>query len=153
MAAEFLFYHLTDTPLERTLPDLLERSLARGWKVCVRGGHADGLSRIDGLLWSYRDDSFLPHGATGGPHDSDQPILLCTSGNGNQADVLMLVDGARADPSDAEGFQRICLLFNGYEDQALSDARVDWKSVSDAGLTAVYWAREDGRWIEKARSA
>jgi hypothetical protein len=29
--AEFLFYHLTQAPLSRALPEVLSRSLQRGW--------------------------------------------------------------------------------------------------------------------------
>ncbi|MEO1549569.1 MAG: DNA polymerase III subunit chi [Pseudomonadota bacterium] len=151
--AEVLFYHLTDSPLDTVLPEMLERSLARGWRVVVRGPVAAELNRLDAHLWTYRDDSFLPHGRAGGDHDAAQPVLLTDRAEvPNGAKVLMLVDGARVDPGEVGGFDRVCLIFNGHEEPALIAAREDWKAVTGAGLTGVYWAQDGGRWIEKARA-
>ncbi|MFL4968611.1 MAG: DNA polymerase III subunit chi, partial [Xanthobacteraceae bacterium] len=33
---EILFYHLQGQPLDRVLPNLLERSLERGWRIVVQ---------------------------------------------------------------------------------------------------------------------
>ncbi|MFT7524252.1 MAG: DNA polymerase-3 subunit chi, partial [Candidatus Paceibacteria bacterium] len=60
--AEVLFYHLTRTPLEVTLPDLLTKSRARGWNVVVRAGSAERLDWLDQRLWLGADTSFLAHG-------------------------------------------------------------------------------------------
>ena len=59
---EMLFYHLQRQPLERVLPTLLERSLERGWRVVVQAPSEERVDALDAHLWTYRDDSFLPHG-------------------------------------------------------------------------------------------
>ena len=59
---EILFYHLQRQPLERVLPALLEKSLERGWRVVVQGSSEERLEALDAQLWTFRDDSFLPHG-------------------------------------------------------------------------------------------
>ena len=59
---EVLFYHLERQPLDRVLPSLLEKTLERGWKAVVRCGSEQRLEALDLALWTYRDDSFLPHG-------------------------------------------------------------------------------------------
>ena len=41
--AEALFYHLERQPLERVLPTLLERTLARGWTAVVQSGSEERL--------------------------------------------------------------------------------------------------------------
>lgn len=64
---EILFYHLERQSLESALPLLVEKSLERGWRVVVRAGSAERLDAIDTALWTYREDSFLPHGATARP--------------------------------------------------------------------------------------
>ncbi|MEO1918979.1 MAG: DNA polymerase III subunit chi, partial [Paracoccaceae bacterium] len=88
--AEVLFYHLTQTPLERTLPELLEKSLQRGWRVLVKGGDADRLAFLDGVLWTYRDDSFLPHGVAGEGAEHQPIYLTVDDDEPNNADVLFL---------------------------------------------------------------
>ncbi|HPG22150.1 MAG TPA: DNA polymerase III subunit chi [Amaricoccus sp.] len=151
--AEVLFYHLTATPLDRTLPDLLEKSLARGWRVLLRCGTQDGLAALDRALWSYRDDSFLPHGPATTADPERQPVLLTLGAeNANAAEVLMLVEGATATVAEMSGFLRVCLLFDGGDAAAVEAARARWREVTAAGLAAVYWAQEDARWVRKAAS-
>jgi DNA polymerase-3 subunit chi len=148
-----LFYHLTASPLERNLPEMLEKSLARGWRVILRCGSEPGLAQLDALLWTYRDDAFLPHGTAAAGHADRQPVYLTLGAeNPNGATVLMLVDGARATPQEMAGFMRTCLIFDGADPRALEAARDDWRAVRTAGLTAVYWSLEGGRWVKKAEA-
>ncbi|MCP5086072.1 MAG: DNA polymerase III subunit chi [Rhodobacteraceae bacterium] len=149
--AEVFFYHLTRSPLEQALPELLERVLARGWRALVRGADTNRLKWLDDRLWLWRDAAFLPHGLSGGAHDAGQPVLLTLDAeNRNLADVLLLVDGAKTDPGEAGEFSRVCLMFDGNDAQAVEAARGEWKALTDAGIAAQYWAQEDGNWVKKA---
>ena len=149
--AEVLFYRLGASPLEAALPDLLEKALARGWKVLLRVGSEAGLALLDDALWTYRDDAFLPHGRAPGAHAARQPVLLTTTrDNLNGAELLMLVIGSRAEPAEMAAYARTCLIFDGADEPALATARDDWRAVTSAGLPAKYWAQEDGRWVQKA---
>lgn len=151
--AEVYFYHLTQRPLDQALPELLEKVLERGWKAVVRGRNRARLERLDTVLWTRRDADFLPHGMAGGDHDAEQPVLLTTeTDTPNAADILLLVDGARADPAEAAGFARLCLMFDGNNAEELTSARADWKAVTASGLPAQYWAQDDGRWVKKAEA-
>lgn len=133
------------------MPELLERCLARDWRVCIEGRSRDVMDALDRHLWTYREDSFLPHGLEGQAHDKDQPILLSTTPeNRNGADVLMLVDHAEVSIERLAKFERVCVFFDGHNEDAVSKARVDWKAVKDAELEAKYWAQVDGRWQQKA---
>lgn len=152
--AEVFFYHLTATPLEQTLPWLVEKALARDWSVLIRCGSEAGLSSLDALLWIFRDESFLPHGLASDPNAARQPVCLTLSdGNANGADVLMLVDGARVAPEEPHGYRRVCLMFDGNDAAALDVARADWRACGKAGLAATYWAQDGGRWVQRATSA
>ncbi len=151
--AEVLFYRLTETPIESTLPELLEKCLDRGWRVLVGVGSTTGLAFLDARLWTYRDDTFLPHGLATSAHAARQPILL-TAGteNLNGAEVLMLTYGARAAPDELARFVRACVIFDGTDEANVAIARDDWRAVTAAGLPAKYWAQENGRWTQKAAS-
>jgi DNA polymerase III subunit chi len=150
---EVLFYHLTASPVEQALPDLLEKALARGWRVLLRCGSEEGMAFLDRHLWTYRDDAFLPHGTAEIGHARRQPVYLTTGAeNPNAAEVLMLVMGARPKAAEMAGFTRVCLLFAGADAPAVAAAREDWKAVTAAGRPARYWAQEAGRWTQKARS-
>lgn len=147
--SEVLFYHLEGQPLERVLPTLLEKSVERGWRAIVETSSRERATAIDALLWTYRDDSFLPHGVAGEATDPDQPVLITMdAGNANAANVRFFVD--RAVPQSGEGYERIVYLFSGHDPDAVSEARVAWKALQD-GNTLTYWQQdENGRWVKKA---
>ncbi|MBP7242006.1 MAG: DNA polymerase III subunit chi [Amaricoccus sp.] len=149
--AEILFYRLSESPVEAALPNLLERSLERGWRVLLRVGSDAGLAFLDERLWTFREDGFLPHGVAGGRHDARQPVLLTRSAeNANGANVLMLALGARAGVDEMAGYERACLFFDAGDAAAVAAARDDWRAVVAAGLPAKYWGQENGRWMLKA---
>ncbi|WP_113912749.1 DNA polymerase III subunit chi [Roseovarius dicentrarchi] len=146
------FYHLTHTTLEQTLPMLLEKARGAGWRVAVRGSTAAHLDALDEALWlAGGDDAFLPHGRAGQPHEADQPILLTTAADmPNGATCLMVVDGADVDPAEVTRLDRVCVLFNGNDEAAVAQARVQWKTLTGAGCAAQYWSEASGRWEKKA---
>ncbi|MEO6015535.1 MAG: DNA polymerase III subunit chi [Devosia sp.] len=146
---EILFYHLESQPLERVLPVLLEKTLERGWRAVVETASRERAGAIDTMLWTYRDDSFLPHGIAGEETDAEQPVLVAADdANPNAAAVRFYVD--RAVPQTAEGYERIVYLFSGHDPDAVSEARVAWKALLP-GNTLTYWQQEDGgRWVKKA---
>jgi len=144
--SEVLFYHLERASLEEVLPGLLEKSLARNWRVVVRFTSHERLVAIDDHLWTYKDDSFLPHAAKG--EGASQPIWLTeTDEMPNAPDIVFLVDGAQADLDNLKPLQRSVMIFDGHNEEALLKARGFWKSVKEAGLEATYWRQtEAGRW-------
>lgn len=146
---EILFYHLETQPLERVLPVLVEKSLERGWKVVVETGSEERAEVIDNLLWTFRDDSFLPHARAGGSEDALQPVLITTlPHNPNGADVRFFVD--RAVPQSGEGYKRIVFMFSGHDPDAVTEARAAWRALRD-GNEVTYWQQESGgRWVKKA---
>lgn len=147
---EVLFYHLQTLPLERVLPDLLERSLARGWRAVVKAGSAERLEALNTALWTYREISFLPHGTREDGPPEDEPIFLTTqSENPNAAQVLFLVDGAT--PEAITDFTRCVLMFDGQDESAVAAARQHWSALKAAGHDATYWLQnEAGGWEKKA---
>src|SRR5229473_3538716 len=116
---EMVFYHLQRQPLAQVLPTLIEKSLERGWRVVVQAGAEERIEALDAHLWTYREDSFLPHGTWREAEASQQPILLTLNDdNPNGAAVRFLLDGA-AVPPDAATYQRIVLLFDGDDPDAV----------------------------------
>lgn len=151
---EVRFYHLTEMPLERALPPMLERTLERGQRAVVRGRNAERLGLLDRQLWTWGDASFLPHGLDGDPDPARQPVWLTTGGAvPNDAQALFLVDGAAAETGEMAGMQVTAILFDGHDPAAVDAARGQWRTVTAAGLPAVYWAQDDGRWVKRAESA
>ena len=148
-ACEVWFYHLERTALDQALPELLEKTLGRGWRALVVSPLADRIEHLDGWLWSWREESFLPHGVAGEPHAARQPVLLATSAaNDNQAQALFLIDGA--EPPDLTGFERCLILFDGREEAAVAAARGRWKELKGRGHAVSYWKQTDRGWEKSA---
>jgi DNA polymerase-3 subunit chi len=148
---EIRFYHLLEQRLERVLPQLLEISLERGWRVVVQASSAERIEALDAQLWTYRDDSFLPHGVSGNPDAADQPVLLTADeSNLNNATVRFLIDGAPL-PADLSQYERLVLIFDGNDDDLVARAREQWTQAKAGGHDASYWQPDDsGRWVQKA---
>jgi DNA polymerase-3 subunit chi len=144
------FYHLERTSLDQALPELLEKTLARGWKALVRSPERERVDHLDGWLWRYRDDAFLPHGVEGEPQAERQPVLITTGmGNANAADALFLIDGA--DAGDISPYQRCILLFDGRDDAAVAQARQRWTQFKGQGFQVSYWQQgEASGWRKEA---
>jgi DNA polymerase III subunit chi len=156
---EVLFYHLQNMALENVLPPLLEKSLERGWRVVVQSTSQERVDALDAHLWTYRDDSFLPHatwragdvsragGVSRAGDAQDQPIVLAVEeGNPNRANVRFLIDNA-ALPADSNAYDRMVLVFNGDDGEALAAARGAWTDCKARGFEVTYWqADERGRW-------
>jgi DNA polymerase-3 subunit chi len=149
-AGDVWFYHLERTSLDQALPELLEKTLARGWRALVRTTAPERAEHLDGWLWSFRDDSFLPHGADGELMAERQPILITTEmSNPNGANALFLIDGA--DAGDVSAYERCVLLFDGRDEAALAAARGRWAGFKQAGAAVSYWRQGDaGGWRKEA---
>src|SRR6202048_3054352 len=135
---EMVFYHL-DRPLERALPPLLEKSMERGWRAVVQGASEERIDALDAHLWTFREDSFLPHGTWREAQASEQPVVLTIHGdNPNRAAVRFLIDGALV-PSDLTGYERIVLMFDGADPEAVAAARECWRKAKAQAFEVTYW--------------
>jgi len=148
------FYHLTRDPLEALLPTLIGKALEIGLKVALRCAEPTRMQALDRQLWM--GDGFLPHGLAGGPHDADQPVLLVADATPagdlpNKPGCLITLDGAVVDAQEAQAVDRLCVVFDGTDEAAVTAARAQWRSLTGAGVEAEYWSRESGRWECKAR--
>lgn len=147
-ACEVWFYHLERTALDQALPELLQKTLQKGWRALVRFADQGRAETIDTRLWTWRDDAFLPHGLSTEPMAERQPILLTTElENANDAQALFVLDGAEVGSLDP--YERCILLFDGADPQALAHAREQWKALKASGAVVSYWREGETRGWEK----
>lgn len=147
-SCEVWFYHLERSSLDQVLPDLLDKTLKKGWRAVVRTGAAERLEHLDSWLWSFRDESFLPHGLADEPFAEHQLVLLTTAmDTPNAAQALFLIDGA--EPGDLMAHERCIVLFDGRDEAALSQARSRWKTFRAEGRPISYWRQGETRGWEK----
>jgi DNA polymerase III subunit chi len=146
---EVLFYHLEYQPLERALPALVERTLERNWRAVIEVGSEERLEALDTLLWTYREESFLPHGTRRDGNPQQQPVFLTSSqDNPNGATVRFLLDGAQL--ADVTSYARVVYVFDGRDASAVERAREEWRRVKAAGCEVTYWQQSpEGGWQKK----
>ena len=147
------FYHLTREGLAQALPKLITASQAKGWRVAIRGP-SPVLDHLDAALWLGPEDGFLAHGRAGGAHDALQPVLLTEEQGAaaNGATCLMSVGGAEVSIEEIAEMDRVCIVFDGQDGEAVQQARGQWKALTAGGAAAQYWSQESGRWQKKTES-
>jgi len=146
---EVYFYHLERRTLDDVLPTLLELSLKRGWRAAVQAASEERVAALDTLLWTYREESFLPHGTAHEGRASSQPIYL-TAGddNPNAAQIRFLVDGVTL--ADTSPYLRVAYVFDGRDQEAVEQARAAWQEAKSRGDAVSYWQQDtNGRWQQK----
>jgi DNA polymerase-3 subunit chi len=150
---EIRFYHLERSTLESALPTMLERVLGRGQRALVVVGSTERLAALNAHLWTYRTDSFLPHGTAADGLVEEHPVLIAVGdadpvdSNVNRADVVFLTDGAHV--GDLERFKLCVELFDGADQEALAAARRRWRDYKAQGHALTYWRQTDAGWKEE----
>ena len=153
---EIWFYHLQHQPLDKVLPNLVEKALDKGWRVVVQASAEERLDALDDTLWTYADASFLAHGRARDGDAEMQPIYLTTgSENPNGAKLRLFVEGADVPAALAttprEAYERLILLFDGADEDQLVAARMQWKTLKEQGHILAYWQQgARGGWEKKA---
>lgn len=143
------FYHLTRKTMEQALPELLEKTHARGLRSVVMAGSAERVEALASHLWTYKPNFFLPHGTARDGHAEQQPIWITElDENPNGATVLFLVDGAATERTDR--FDILCEIFDGHDEAAVRAARAKWKTHQGAGHAISYWRQTEKGWTKEA---
>jgi len=146
---EIGFYHLRASPLDRALPQLLEKAYAGGHRVVVLAGSSERVDHLNTLLWTYNDEAFLPHGSAKDGNPARQPIWLTVEDeNPNQASMLVLIDGASS--TRLADYKRVCDMFDGNDPAAVEAARTRWKEAKEAGHALTYWQQTEKGWEKRA---
>ncbi|MBB36885.1 MAG: DNA polymerase III subunit chi [Hirschia sp.] len=146
-AGEWWFYHLERGAIEAALGPLLDKCLQRNWRVLLVAD-TQRLRDLDSALWTWKDDSFTPHGL-----DNDQPerqpILISANPDPkNNPHVLVLLDGS--EPGQGS-YERIMVVFDGADTPVRNKARQQFKAARDAGAGVRYFQQTvSGGWEQKA---
>ena len=146
------FYHLQQKTLDEVLPKLLQKAYSTGKRIKVKIGTEERVEFINSLLWTYNDESFLPHGSKKDGFADQQPIWLSADiENPNTALFLFLVDGAEENAETLTQYERVFNILDGNSAEAVQQARRLWKEYKNSGCEVYYWQQDNaGKWIQKA---
>ena len=138
-------------PVGSVVPKLLHAALRQDMRAVVRSPDAARIEALNASLWE-GGTAFLPHGADGDDHPEELPVFLTTTtAVPNHAQLLVLLDGA--DDSDADAFQRVCMLYDATDPEATRSAEAFGRARSDSD--GLQWSvqTDEGRWERAAASA
>jgi len=144
------FYHLLTRTIDQTLPDILQKGLSAGHRIVVRVKNDAEAERLAAHLWTYKAESFLPHGTKKDGHAEHQPIWI-TPGDDipNNANMIVILNGSLVG-TDNESLTLCCDLFDGNDAEAVQSARTRWKHYKDQNMSLAYWQQTDKGWDQKA---
>ncbi|GLQ19922.1 DNA polymerase III subunit chi [Algimonas porphyrae] len=147
---EYWFYHLEASTLKGVLPDLLTKTLSKGWRALVRFPDGTDLAEWDDYLWTFQDQSFLPHGREDRGRADQQPILLSNATEAASGfDAVFLIDGAAL--ASVEGASRVMVMIDGRSEDAVQRERARWKALKNQDAKMSYWQQtSQGGWEKKA---
>lgn len=113
-------FYVLESPAERetlrTACRLAEKAWTRGHRVFIHTASSDAARSLDDLLWTYRQDSFVPHALYGGSGASEalEPVLV---GDGTRIpeDIDVLINLTGTVPAFADRSSRIAEIVGGDE--------------------------------------
>ena len=146
----FDFYHLQKTPLEQVLPKLCEKAYSTGKRIKILVGNDERVEFLNSLLWTYSEESFLPHGSKKDGFAEEQPIFISASeDNENGAELLILVDGAMPNLDVLKPYERVLNIFDGNDEASLNNSRDYWKMIKSTDGELHYWQQKDNGSFEQ----
>lgn len=146
---EIRFYHLQNQSLEQALPALVSKAYENGHRIVIKSA-SDRIEKINEHLWTYKPESFLPHGSAKDGNAEKQPIWITDKDeNPNDADLLILTNNQSCE--GLENYKLVCEMFDGRIDEDVQAARARWKAHKDSGHNLTYWQQTpQGGWDKKA---
>ncbi len=97
---------------ERFICRLVEKAWHQGYRIYIHTDSAEQTERLDNLLWTFKQDSFLPHDIYSDVTHSVAPILLGHTTTLESLDAQVLVNLADEIPHFFNQFTRIAEIIN-----------------------------------------
>jgi DNA polymerase-3 subunit chi len=111
---------------------LTSKAFEQGQSVFIHADSSEQAARIDEMLWTFRDISFIPHARIDSPEAEQAPILIGTEIIGSNASVLLNL--AHPAPSAFHDFQRVVEIVPLEADRR-REARQRFRFYQDQGIT------------------
>ncbi len=152
MAVVTFYQTLGDTPahVDAVLPQLLDKATSSGQRVALYCPTPARHIRLDETLWSHAPTAFLPHGMAGGPHDAQQPVLLCLPEKTPFPDRLPIIL-AGAEPALIDMLPTHAKILYMFDNSPIvtTRARELWATLKKNEHTLTYWKQTEKNGWEK----
>jgi DNA polymerase-3 subunit chi len=148
---QIIFYSTAPLQVEKTLFTLLEKSLEKGNKSLLLFKDKEKCLSINEQLWTYKQNSFLPHISEDDQiYDNiDIPVYLSTKNeNPFKAELLFSIDGFL--PDNIDHFERVIIIID-VNDEILNEKYKNYYLDINKNFEDIVFYKSDdnGKWIEK----
>ena len=148
---QIIFYSTAPLQVEKTLFALLEKSIEKGNKSLLLFKDKEKCSLINEQLWTYKQNSFLPHISEDEKiyDDIDVPVYLSTKNeNPFKAELLFSIDGFL--PDNIDHFERVIIIID-INDELLNEKYKNYYLDINKNFEDIVFYKSDdnGKWIEK----
>ncbi|MDW7709982.1 MAG: DNA polymerase III subunit chi [Deferrisomatales bacterium] len=136
------FYEIRGPRWELALCRQVEAAYEAGERVCVQAGSEAEARRLDELLWTFRDEAFVPHDLCRGELRATTPVAVgWRPGNPNDATCLVLARDAA--PQEAVGFDRVVDFAPVDMPDLVALTRRRYRAFRDAGFAVAFHKAPD----------
>lgn len=146
--AQIRFYHLMRTSEDMAIASIAAKAFQTGKRVLVRVKDGAQAELINNALWTFKADSFVPHGTAKDGDAELQPVFIGVDGqNVNGAEILILSSAVAHEAMDV--FDLRCEMLDGEDEEKILAARARWKEYRAQGLDVSYWQETEQGWVKK----
>lgn len=140
------FYQLTSAPLGKVLPKLVEKIYEQRQRILVLCSNEETVQAFNEGLWTYRPNSFLPHGTSKEGNAENQPIWLSSKAEPlNGATVCVSIEPKKLE--ELSRFETVVYLFESSRNAAFISL---WKECQNKKIDSVFWDQGvEGAWVQK----
>ena len=132
---EILFLEVTANRLEFRVCELAEGIYARGERLQILAPDSGQASRLDDLLWTFRPDSFIPHGLLK-PAGADPALpVVITTREEPVPGIRHLLMLEFVSPEFMRSFVEAILLVVVVDHERRESSRRYWVQLREAGFT------------------
>jgi DNA polymerase-3 subunit chi len=131
--SEVDFYEVRGSGWEVALCRLIEQVYGQGLSLYVWADSEADARRLDNLLWTFREDSFVPHALWQGEPRVDEPVVVgWQAGNPNHANCLVLARNASCE--EVQYFERVLDLAPVDLPHLRNAARARYRAFRESGF-------------------
>jgi len=131
---EVIFVEVTLSRMEIRACEIAEENYAQGRKLQIIAVDQEQAERLDDLLWTFKPDSFVPHGLwVGPPAEAEQPVVITTRKEKLAGlDSLLMMGYSEVDL--VSRFSQAFHLVVPDNQERLDTSRRYWTLLKDAGF-------------------
>jgi DNA polymerase-3 subunit chi len=135
---EVLFVEVTARRMEMRACEIAERTYTQGKRLQIIVADQSQARRLDDLLWTFRPDSFVPHGLFEEEKDQPpQPVVITTNLEPIPGiETLLMLNYC---PIELVGqFSQVIHLIIVDNQERLQASREYWTQLKEAGFTLIH---------------